>query len=50
MSKGWKKLSNASDSATAALTILAAAARETGTQYANGREEADGMIHELYVW
>lgn len=47
---GWKKLSNARDSATLAFTILAAHARQTQTPYVNGREEADGMIHELYVW
>jgi hypothetical protein len=46
---GWKKLANNSDSAVVALTILSAHARLSQTGY-YGREEADGMIHEVYVW
>lgn len=46
---GWKKLSNASDSAIVALTMLAGHAREKGS-VVNYREESDGMIHEMYVW
>lgn len=46
---GWKKLANNSDSAVVALTQLSAHARLTQSNY-NYREEADGMIHELYVW
>jgi len=46
---GWKKLSNNSDSAIVALTMLAAHAREKGS-VVNYREESDGMIHEMYVW
>ena len=46
---GWKRLSNASISATTALTMLAANAREKNSPV-NLREEADGMIHEIYVF
>ena len=46
---GWKKLANNSDSAVVALTILAANAKQSQTTYSY-REEADGMIHETYVW
>ncbi len=46
---GWKKLANNSDTAVVALTILAASAKLTQTNY-NYREEADHMIHETYVW
>lgn len=47
---GWRKLANNSDSAICALSILAAHAKQTQTPYYNGREEADGMIHECFVW
>lgn len=46
---GWKKLANNSDSAVVALTMLAAHAKQAKGQY-NYRDEADGMIHESYVW
>jgi hypothetical protein len=46
---GWKKLANNSDSAVVALTILGAHAKLTQHQV-NYREEADGMIHEIYAW
>jgi hypothetical protein len=46
---GWIKLSNASESGIMALTMLCASARQTGTQF-NYRQEADNMIHEIYVW
>jgi hypothetical protein len=46
---GWKKLANNSDSAIVALNILGTSARLTQTTV-NYREEADGMIHEIYVW
>lgn len=46
---GWKKLANNSDSAVMALTVLAVHAKQTQTAY-NYRDEADGMIHESYVW
>jgi len=46
---GWKRLANNSDSAVVALTVLASHARQTQapTYY---RDEADGLIHEIYVW
>ena len=46
---GWKKLANNSDSAIVALTMLGAHARQMNSPL-NYREEADGMIHEMYVW
>jgi hypothetical protein len=49
MGIGWKKLSNKCDSGTVALTVLAGNARQTQTPV-NYREEADKMIHEMYVW
>jgi hypothetical protein len=46
---GWVKLANNSDSAIVAFTILGASAKQTqGT--VNYRQEADNMIHEMYVW
>ncbi len=46
---GWKQLSNSSDSAVVALTMVAAHAflTEASVTY---REEDDGKIHEIYVW
>lgn len=46
---GWKKFANNSDSAIMAFTILASIAKLTQapTKY---REEADHMVHELYVF
>jgi glycine cleavage system protein P-like pyridoxal-binding family len=46
---GWKKLANNSDTAVVALTMLAAHVKQTATPFSY-REEADGMIHEAYVW
>ena len=46
---GWKKLSNANDSSTVSLTMLAATAEQTNANV-NIRVEADGMVHEIYVW
>lgn len=46
---GWKKLANNSDTAIVALNMLGAHAKQTGAQV-NYRDEADGMIHEMYVW
>lgn len=46
---GWKKLANNSDSAIVALNIMACNARQMNSSV-NYREEADGMIHEMYVW
>ena len=46
---GWKKLVASSDSASVALTQLAAHAKQ-GNRPVNYREEADGMIYEMYIW
>ena len=46
---GWKRLSAASDSANLALTLLAAHAKQSQTNYTY-RDESDGLIHESYVW
>lgn len=46
---GWKKLANNSDSAIVALNMLGAHARQMNSPV-NYREEADGMIYEMYVW
>jgi len=46
---GWKKFSTNSDSAILAMNLLAESARQTQTRV-DYREEADGMIHEVYVW
>ncbi|WP_460460901.1 hypothetical protein [Angustibacter peucedani] len=45
----WKKLFNGTDGAFMALCTLAAQAKQTGHQM-NIREEADGMVHEIYLW
>jgi hypothetical protein len=46
---GWRKLANANDSVTAALTVLASQAIATG-RHVDCREESDRMIHEIYLW
>lgn len=46
---GWKKLANTTDSGITALTVLASQALQTGRPV-DCREEADGMIHEIYLW
>ena len=46
---GWVKLSNASDSAIVAMTMLASHAKEKQSRF-DYRQEADGMIHEIYAW
>jgi len=46
---GWKKLSNISESGIVALNMLASHAKQTGS-IVNYRDEADGMVHEMYVW
>lgn len=45
----WKKIFNGTDSAFTNLVALAAQARQTGHQI-SFREEADGMVHEIYLW
>jgi hypothetical protein len=46
---GWKKLASTTDSGIIALTFLASQALESGRPV-DCREEADGMIHEIYLW
>ena len=46
---GWKKIYSATDAAFTALTTLASQARQTG-RTVSYREEADGMVHEIYLW
>lgn len=46
---GWRKVYNGRDGAFTALTTLAAQARQTNRPV-NLREEADGMIYEIYLW
>ncbi|RJK96379.1 hypothetical protein [Vallicoccus soli] len=46
---GWRKVYNGRDGAFLALCTLAAQARQTG-RTVNLREDADGMIHEIYLW
>jgi hypothetical protein len=46
---GWRKIYNGRDGAFQALVSLASQARQTN-RVCNLREEADGMIYEIYVW
>ena len=46
---GWKKLSGPNETSIVALTMLVAHARATGSPI-NYRDEADTLIHEVYVW
>jgi hypothetical protein len=46
---GWRKLYNGRDFAFTALVILASQARQTGKTI-QFREEADGMVYEIYLW
>lgn len=46
---GWKKLAGPNETALSALTMLVAHARATGSTI-NYRDEADNLIHEVYVW
>ncbi len=46
---GWRKLYNGRDGSFTALVTLAAQARQTGRPIAF-REEADGMVYEIYLW
>ena len=45
----WVKLANNSDTAVVALTMLASHGKQMQT-VVNCRQEADGMIHEIYAW
>ena len=46
---GWRKLYNGRDGAFQALVALGSQARQTGRSI-NFREEADGMVYEIYLW
>lgn len=46
---GWKKLCNANDSCVVSMTMMAAHAEQTNANV-NIRIEADGLVHEIYVW
>jgi hypothetical protein len=46
---GWRKLYNGRDGAYQALSTLASQARQTNRPV-NLREEADGMVYEIYLW
>lgn len=46
---GWRKLYNGRDGSFQALSALAAQGHQTGRSV-NLREEADGMIYEIYLW
>ncbi|WP_433047909.1 hypothetical protein [Dactylosporangium sp. CS-033363] len=46
---GWRKLYNGRDWAFTALVTLAAQARQTQRPI-TFREEADGMVYEIYLW
>jgi len=46
---GWRKIYNGRDGAYMALVALAGQSRQTGRPVTM-REEADGMIYEIYLW
>ena len=46
---GWKKLVNNSDSAIVAMSMISAHAKQL-TSRVDYREEADGMVYEVYAW
>ena len=46
---GWRRLATTNDSAHTALGILASASRMTGSPVV-ARDEADGQVHEIYLW
>jgi hypothetical protein len=46
---GWRKIVNNSDSATVAMSMISAHAKYLGTRV-DYREEADGMVYEIYAW
>jgi hypothetical protein len=45
----WKKVFNGTDGAFTTLVALIGQAKQTGHQIAI-REEADGLVHEVYLW
>jgi hypothetical protein len=46
---GWRRIYNGRDGSFAALLTLATQARQE-SRTVNFREEADGMIYEIYLW
>jgi hypothetical protein len=46
---GWKRLAPTSDASLMAMNILTRVGRDSGSPI-NYREEADGAIHEIYLW
>ena len=46
---GWKRLSPANDSSWNAMVLLATQARQTGCRI-DYRDEADGLVHEIFLW
>jgi len=46
---GWRRIYNGRDGSFQALLTLAGQARQTNRPV-NVREEADGMIYEIYLW
>jgi len=46
---GWVKIYNGSDGSFLNLTTLASQAKQTQSSI-NYRSEADGMVHEIYLW
>jgi hypothetical protein len=46
---GWRRFATTNDSAHAALSTLASAARSQGGTVL-ARDDADGQIHEIYLW
>jgi hypothetical protein len=46
---GWKKVFNGSDGAFLALLTLVTQAKQT-SRPVSLREEADGLVHEVYLW
>jgi hypothetical protein len=46
---GWRMLVNNSDSAVQALSMISAHAKQL-TSRVDYREEADGMVYEIYAW
>ena len=45
----WRRFAPVSDSGVSAMAMLAAHARDRGRPV-NYREEADQLVHEIYVW
>jgi hypothetical protein len=45
----WRRFATTNDSAHVALSSLASAARTSG-RAVMAREEADGQLHEIYLW